>query len=72
MSMNFLSTINSKLNSSNKNIGQGRTSNTNILKLPNGNNVQLQRRQNKIQIDKTFDDRIQDFVNSFPDGSLSK
>ena len=72
MSMNFLSTINSKLNLSNKTIGQGRTSNTNILKLPNGNNVQLQRRQNKIQIDKTFDDRIQDFVNSFPDGSLSK
>ena len=70
--MNLMSTINSKLNMS-KNFVQGRNNScTNVIKLPNGNNVQLQRRQNKIQIDKTFDDRIQDFVNSFPDGSLSK
>lgn len=70
--MNLMCTINSKLNLS-KNIAPGRNSNTNIVKLPNSShNVQLHRRQNKIQIDKTFDDRIQDFVNSFPDGSLSK
>ena len=68
----LMCTMKTKLNLS-KNTSQGRNSSTNVVKTPsNSNNAQLHRRQNKIQIDKTFDDRIQDFVNSFPDGSLSK